>query len=76
MYPATTELLGLQRRLTVCDGVAVPDPDRVSTTGVFAALLMREMLPDAAPLLCGVKVTETVALCPAAMVVGKDSPAR
>jgi hypothetical protein len=29
----------------------VPDPVRVSTVGVLAALLMKEMFPDAAPLL-------------------------
>ena len=63
--------------MTVCEDVAAaPDPDRVSTTGVFAALLVSEMLPDAAPLLCGVKVSETGALCPAARVMGSDNPAR
>ena len=61
----------------MCDVVAaVPAPDKVSTTGVLAALLVSEMLPDAAPLLCGVKVSETGALWPTAMVVGSDSPLR
>ncbi len=77
LYPATGEMLGFQRRVTTCDAVAaVPDPDRVSTTGVLAASLASEMLPDAAPLLCGVKVSETGALCPAAMVAGSDNPLR
>lgn len=76
LYPATTDVLGFQRRLTVCDSVAVPDPDRVSTTGVLAALLASEILPDAAPLLWGVKVSETGALCPAARVLGRDNPTR
>ena len=76
LYPATTDVLGFQRRLTVCDSVAVPDPDRVSTTGVLAALLASEILPEVAPLLWGVKVSETGALCPAARVLGSDNPAR
>lgn len=77
LYPATGEILGFQRRLTVCDpAAAVPDPDRVSTTGVLEASLVSDMLPDAAPLLCGVKVSETGTLCPAAMVVGSANPLR
>ncbi len=76
LYPTAVEVLGFQRRLTVCDDVAVPDPVKVSTAGVFAALLVREMLPDAAPLLCGVKATETGTLWPAAMVLGRDNPVR
>src|SRR3974390_1830998 len=32
------------------------------------------MGPDAAPEFCGVKVTEKVALCPAASVTGRESP--
>ncbi len=61
----------------MCEPVAaVPDPERVSTTGMLAASPASEMLPDAAPLLCGVKVSETGTLCPAAMVVGSDNPLR
>ena len=56
--------------------VAVPDPARVSIVGVLAALLAREMIPDAVPLIRGVKVKVSDALCPAAMVLGKDIPPR
>ena len=51
LYPTTADGLGLQKRLTLCGGVAVPNPVRVSSVGVLAALLVREMLPDAVPLL-------------------------
>jgi hypothetical protein len=54
----------------------VPDPVRVSIVGVFAALLAREMIPDAVPLARGVKVKVSDTLCPAAMVLGKDIPPR
>jgi hypothetical protein len=57
-------------------GVAVPDPVRVSIVGVLAALLTREMIPDAVPLARGVKVKVSDTLCPAAMVLGKDIPPR
>ena len=49
LYPTTAEGLEFQWRLTSCSDVVVPDPVRVSTVGALAALLMREMLPDAAP---------------------------
>jgi hypothetical protein len=68
LYPSTGEELGLQRRLTRCGGVAPPDPAKVSTTVVFAALLVREMLADAVPVLAGVKIRNTGALWPAAIV--------
>lgn len=54
----------------------MPDPVRVSTVGVLAALLVREMLPDAVPLLCGAKVKVNDALWPAAIVAGRDNPPR
>ena len=57
-------------------GAAVPDPVRVSIVGVLVALLAREMIPDAVPLIRGVKVKVSDALCPAAMVLGKDIPPR
>ena len=56
LYPTTAEVLGLQRRLTVCAAAAVPDPVKVSTMVAFAALLAREIFPDDVPLLCGLKV--------------------
>jgi hypothetical protein len=58
----------------VWGGGAAPDPAKVSTTVVLAALLEREMLPDAAPVLAGVKISKTDALWPAAMVRGRDNP--
>jgi hypothetical protein len=76
LYPTTAEVLGVQRRLTVCDDAAVPEPVKVSTTNVFAVLLAREIVPDAVPVLCGLKVTVSATLWPAAMVVGRDSPVR
>jgi hypothetical protein len=69
-------VLGLQDRATACWVAPVPDPVRVSTAGVFAALLASEMLPDAVPLVRGVKVRVTETLCPAEMVFGRDNPAR
>jgi hypothetical protein len=76
LYPTTDEGLELQERLTLCEGSAVPDPVKVSTIGVSAALLVREMLPEAAPLAAGVKVSVNEALWPAAIVMGKDRPPR
>jgi hypothetical protein len=57
-------------------GAAVPDPVRVSIVGVLAALLTREIIPDAVPLARGVKVKVSDTLCPTAMVLGKDIPPR
>jgi hypothetical protein len=42
----------------------------------LAALLAREMIPDAVPLARGVKVKVSDTLCPAAIVLGKDIPLR
>ena len=39
-------------------------------------MLPSEILPDAAPLLCGVKVSETELVCPAARVRGRVIPPR
>jgi hypothetical protein len=76
LYPATAEVLGIQLRLTACDAAAVPDPVKVSVTNVFAALLAREMVPDAVPVLCGLKVRLNDALWPTAMVLGRVNPLR
>ncbi|MGA8310978.1 MAG: hypothetical protein WB755_13175 [Terriglobales bacterium] len=75
LYP-TAEGVEFQLRLTLWDVAAVPDPVRVSTVGVLAALLMKEMLPDATPLVRGVKIRVTDVLWPGAIVVGKDIPPR
>jgi hypothetical protein len=76
LYPATDEVLALHDRDTVCWEALVPDPVKVSTAGVLAALLASETLPDAVPLALGAKVRVTEMLCPAEMVFGRDSPAR
>ena len=49
-------------------------PVNASTTGVVKALLLKEMLPEAVPLLCGVNVTLTGVLCPAASASGNETP--
>ena len=49
-------------------------PVNASTSGVVSALLLKEMLPEAVPLLCGVNVTLTGALCPAASAIGNETP--
>jgi hypothetical protein len=65
-------VLGFQLRLTVCCTVETPVPVRDSAA--FEALLAKERVAEAVPLLCGVKVIEYDRLCPAAMVVGSDIP--
>jgi len=62
LYPTTSEGLEVQLRLTLCGGAAVPDPVRASTVGELAALLRKEMIPEALPLACGVKVRVNEAL--------------
>jgi hypothetical protein len=62
LYPTIAEGLAVQLRLTLCGGAAVPDPVRVSTVGELAALLRKEMIPEAVPLVCGVKVRVNEAL--------------
>ncbi len=57
LYPTTAEGLAVQLRLTLCGGAAVPDPVSVSTVGELPALLRKEMIPEAVPLVCGVKVS-------------------
>jgi hypothetical protein len=76
LYPATAEVLGVQERLTLCGVDAVPDPVKVSSVGVLAALLVRAMFPDAAPLARGVKVKVNAAPWPAAIVLGSANPPR
>ena len=62
MYPTTAEGLAVQLRLTLCGAAAVPDPVKVSTVGELAALLRKEMIPEAVPLVCGVNVRVNDAL--------------
>ena len=51
----------------------MPVPDTL-TAGEFDALLEKDTVPVALPLLCGVNVTVSVADCPADSVVGIDRP--
>jgi hypothetical protein len=77
LYPATEEVLGFQVRVTLCGVgllVAVPVPERVSTSFDCRALLKNFAFADAAPLLCGLNVTVNVTLLPAARVNGKAAP--
>ena len=60
LYPTTAEGLAVQLRLTLCGAAAVPV--RVSTVGELAALLRKEMIPEAVPLVCGAKVRVNDAL--------------
>ena len=62
---------GYENLGTLWDVAAVPDPVRVSIVGVLAASLMKEMFPDARPLVRGVKVSVNDVLWPGAIVVGK-----
>src|SRR5579875_312366 len=64
----SAEELAFQDKLTEW-GLA-PVPERVSTTGELAALLVMVTLPEA----CGEKVTLKEALWPAARVSGKPGP--
>jgi hypothetical protein len=66
-------VLAFHVRSTLCGGGTVPVPVKLST-GELAALLTKEALSEAVPLAWGVKVTVTGALCPAAMLNGKESP--
>ncbi len=52
----------------------MPLPLRDWTAGEFAALLVKERLPEAAPLALGVKVTVKEADEPAATVTGREMP--
>jgi hypothetical protein len=70
----TVEVLAVQPRLAVCCTGATPVPDTASAVGEFVALLVKDRLPELAPLACGVNVTVKVALWPAFNVIGKDKP--
>ena len=51
----------------------MPVPVRDATVGVFASLT-KERLPEAAPVVFGVKATVNDTLCPPATVSGNESP--
>src|SRR5437660_6779170 len=75
LYPTTLlDELAFQFRVTLCCAGAVPEPLKDSATEPLTALLAKvrvaEVLPDA----CGAKVTANEALCPEAIVSGKEIP--
>jgi hypothetical protein len=51
-----------------------PVPDNVSVMDGLLALLVNDAVPDAAPLLCGLNVSVTEAVLPAAIVNGSLMP--
>ena len=54
--------------------LTVPEPLSASTVVEVVALLLNERLPEAEPLVCGRNFIVNGALCPAAMVNGRDTP--
>jgi hypothetical protein len=75
LYPITfEEPSAFQLRLTLWAGAATPVPVSAPESGELEALLTNETLEEATPLDCGVKVMVKLALCPAAIVTGKESP--
>ena len=62
-----------QERSTLCCGGAVPVPVKFSDTA-FDALLVNELVAEAFPDICGVKVSVNGTLCPAAIVSGNLIP--
>jgi hypothetical protein len=76
LYPTTEELPAFQERFTLCcvdDPEAAPDPERASET-VLPVLVTKDAVPEAEPLLCGLKVTVKLLLDPAATVKGRLTP--
>jgi hypothetical protein len=61
-------------RATLCCTGVVPDPLNASETEPFEALLARVNVAEAAPEACGAKVAVNDALCPEAIVTGKEMP--
>jgi hypothetical protein len=56
LYPFTCEVLGFQKRLTLCCTTETPLPVRDSVA--LAVVLAKERVAEAVPPLCGVNVTE------------------
>jgi hypothetical protein len=52
----------------------VPVPDSACVSGELLALLPKESVVEALPLVCGANLSVMDKLCPAAMVTGKVSP--
>ncbi|HEX9121694.1 MAG TPA: hypothetical protein VF840_14260 [Terriglobales bacterium] len=74
LKPVAFEPLACQFNMAVCCTEAVPEPLSVTVAGEFVALLTNETLPEAVPLLDGVKVKLAFWLAAAASVNGKVSP--
>lgn len=80
LYPATEEVLACQVRLTLCVGADpdppedMPVPESVSVNEALLALLTKDALAEAEPLLCGLNIIVKVAVFPAWIVSGKVIP--
>src|SRR5580700_3093029 len=68
------DVLAFQDRCTVCTGVDIPVPVKVSTVVEDWALLVKVNAAVAAPVVCGVNVTVNAAFWPAGIVIGNDRP--
>jgi hypothetical protein len=67
-------VLAFQERLTLCCGGGVPLPVSGICMVEFVALLTKEAPAEAAPLVCGVKVTVNEADWPGGIVTGSEGP--
>jgi hypothetical protein len=56
LYPATVEVLAVHARLTLCCGGGVPVPLKEAVIGALLALAANVIVPEDAPLACGVNV--------------------
>src|SRR5579872_4327049 len=63
----------LHERSTTCAS-ATPLPVSAAAVGELAALLVKEMVPETAPIACGVKVTANCTGWPTETVAGNDKP--
>lgn len=70
LYPTTVDVvLAVQDRSTRCE-----PPDKETTVGELVALLAMETVPDALPVVVGVKVTVMVRDCPTVNVCVAVTP--
>jgi len=74
LYPDIEDVLALQLRSTECCTGNVPDPESVAVAGEFVALLTNETDPVADPVVSGANESVTLAVLPAAMVIGIAVP--
>ena len=74
LYPATTDVLGVQLRATELGAVCVPSPEREIVAGEFVALLATVTLPGKLPAAAGVNVASNVADCPGARIKPAETP--